>query len=114
MGDLMSKHIEQSDKKRVHKVHHKHHENVVSEAMGVAFGDSDSAHEEQEVAKLYSTAPKGEDVTDEFWGEEDPSEIDREFTVEGIPMTSALSKDGEKAPQAILNKVDTKKHAKHA
>merc|ERR1719265_1542258 len=38
--DLTPERHEQSDKKTAHQ---KHHVNVVSEAMGVAFGDSDSA-----------------------------------------------------------------------
>jgi hypothetical protein len=83
--------------------------------MGAAFGDSDTdkiVAEDHKEAKLYSdTAAKDLDDTEEFWGEEDPSDIDREFTVEGIPMTSAL---GENMEQASLNKVDTLKETKLA
>jgi len=113
--DLISEQTEQSDNETAHhKAHHKHRGNLVSEAMGAAFGDSDTAQivaEDHAEAKLYSTTvAEDPDDTEEFWGEEEPSEVDREFTVEGIPMTSALGGDME---TASLNKVDSHEKAKH-
>jgi len=121
--DLVSDQVKQLDDEQVphhnahHQEHHKHRANVVSEAMGVAFGDSDSVQvtdEGPEVAKLYSSTASTDEDNAEFWGQEGPSEIDREFTVEGIPMTSVLGKKGQTASQVVLDKVDTHKEKKHA
>merc|ERR1719329_842742 len=88
--DFVSEEAKHSTKTKGHsKADHKQHVDVVSEAMGVAFGDSGSphiTHKHHNSAKMFSSTESTEAVdTDAFWGEEDPSEIDREFTVEGIP-----------------------------
>jgi len=125
--DLTSDLVKHSDKQphpsaHHHKAqHHKQHTNMVSEAMGVAFGDSNSAQvadELPEEAKLYSSpasaASTQDDTTDEFWAEEAPSEIEKEFTVEGVPMTSVLGTEGQPASQATLTKVRSTKTHTHS
>jgi len=112
-------HLNSSDLSKTTK--HAKRSSVVSDAMEEAFGDTDPVLSDMmvgqlETAKLNAVSEESikndgkhdrNDYGNDFWGKEKKSEIAREFTVEGIPMTSVLDKE-----ESVLDRVDSQEKKK--